>query len=136
MFNKNSKNRLKLYRSFLAEDEDETFLDKMNLKRLPSILGDSQFINAIKDRFFEQKRHIKVPDSKRLAPDGDDIINAVCKFYSIDNAQLKSEELVWMRMIADHAATAIREIIANFHHYLISTFIFNANPSFILASYP
>lgn len=88
MFAKNSKHRLKRYRSFMAEEEDETFLDRMNLKRLPSILGDSQFVNAIKDGFFEQKRHIEVPDSKRLAPDGFDIINAVCNYYSIDNVEL------------------------------------------------
>ena len=88
MFAKNSKHRLKRYRSFMAEEEDETFLDRMNLKRLPSILGDSQFVNAIKDGFFEQKRHIEVPDSKRLAPDGFDIINAVSNYYSIDNVEL------------------------------------------------
>jgi hypothetical protein len=67
---------------------DETFLDKMNLKRLPSILGDNQFINTVKERFFTQKRHIEVPESKRLAPDTKDILNAVCDFYGINKAQL------------------------------------------------
>jgi REP element-mobilizing transposase RayT len=87
-FTKNSKHQLRLYRSFMAEDENEAFLKNMNLKRLPAILGDNQFIDMIKDRFFERKRHIEVPESKRLAPDTNDIINAVCDFYSIEKAQL------------------------------------------------
>ena len=85
---RNPKQRLKLYRSFMAEEENETFLSKMNFKRLPSMLGDNQFIKTIKERFFERKRHLEVPDSKRLAPDTNDIIRAVCDLYGINNDQL------------------------------------------------
>jgi putative transposase len=52
------------------------------------VLGDNTFVNTIKERFFERKRHIEVPESKRLAPDTDDILNAVCGMYGIDKAQL------------------------------------------------
>jgi chromosomal replication initiation ATPase DnaA len=62
----------------------------MNLKRLPSILGDNQFINTVKERFFKQKRHIEVPESRRLTPEINDIINAVCAFYGIEKAQLRA----------------------------------------------
>jgi putative transposase len=88
MLTKDSKHQFQLYRSFMAEDEDKKFLDRMNLKRLPFVLGDSQFVNSIKERFFERKRHIEVPESKRLAPDTNDIIYAVCQLYAIDKAQL------------------------------------------------
>jgi REP element-mobilizing transposase RayT len=88
MFAEDSKRRLQLYRSFMAEDENETFLNRMNLNRLPNMLGDNQFINTIKQRFFVQKRHIEVPESKRLAPDSNDIIIAVCYSYGIDKDQL------------------------------------------------
>lgn len=88
MLAENSKHGLELYRSFMAEDEDKTFLDQMSLKRLPSVLGDNQFVNTIKERFFEGKRHIEVPESKRLAPEVTDIINAVCDYYGMDKAQL------------------------------------------------
>lgn len=88
MFSKDSKHQLQLYRSFMAEDEDKTFLDRMNLKRLPSVLGDNSFVTSIKERFFERKRHTEVPESKRLAPDTNDILNAVCGIYGIDKAQL------------------------------------------------
>jgi chromosomal replication initiation ATPase DnaA len=60
----------------------------MNLKGLHSVLGDNQFINTIKERFFIQKRDIEVPESKRLAPDINDILNAVCDLYGIDKTQL------------------------------------------------
>jgi chromosomal replication initiation ATPase DnaA len=42
----------------------------------------------IKDKFFERKRHIEVPESKRLAPSADRIIHAVCEHYNMDKAHL------------------------------------------------
>jgi putative transposase len=88
MFAKDSKHRLRAYRSFMAEDEDKSFLNRMSLKRLPSVLGDNPFVNSIKERFFERKRHMEVPESKRLAPGTNDIVFAVCNLYGIDKAQL------------------------------------------------
>jgi REP element-mobilizing transposase RayT len=90
MFAKDTKHRLQGYRSFMADDEDKTFLDRMNLKRLPSVLGENQFVHTIKERFFERKRHMEVPESKRLAPDTNAIIKAVCDLYAIDQAQLRA----------------------------------------------
>ena len=43
---------------------------------------------GLKERFFERKRHIEVPESKRLAPDVDDILNTVCVIYGIEKVQL------------------------------------------------
>jgi hypothetical protein len=127
MFAKNSKHRLRLYRSFMAEDEDETFLNRMNLKKLPTVLGDNQFVNTIKDRFFERKRNIEVPESKRLAPQTDDIINAVCDLYSIDKAQLHAAKrgtvnearnmaIYLLRYLRGDSLTAIGKVF-NIHSY-------------------
>jgi putative transposase len=88
MFSKDSKYLLQLYRTFMAEDKDKRFLNRMSLKRLPSVVGDSAFVNTIKERFFERKRHIEVPESKRLGPDTNDILNAVCGIYVIDKTHL------------------------------------------------
>jgi chromosomal replication initiation ATPase DnaA len=74
----------------MAEEEDKTFLDQFNLKRLPPVLGENQIINMIKEEFFERKRHIEVPESKRLAPASNAIINAFCILCDIDQAQLHS----------------------------------------------
>jgi len=88
MITKDQKQQLKGYRAFMAENESESFLEKMNLKKLPSVLGEQAFVRMIKDKFFERKRHIEVPESKRLAPSADRIINAVCMNYGMDEAQL------------------------------------------------
>jgi REP element-mobilizing transposase RayT len=88
MLSKDSKFQFKRYRSFMAEDEEKTFLDRMNLKIIPPVLGDNAFVNTIKERFFERKRYIEVPESKRLSLDTNDILHAVCGRYKIDKAQL------------------------------------------------
>jgi putative transposase len=63
-------------------------LRMLDLKNLPSILGDNPFIENLKTRFFEQKRHIEVPESKRLAPGIDRIKQVICDAYDIDKGQL------------------------------------------------
>ena len=88
MLAKESEQRQKKYRAFMGEEENETLLRILSLKKLPSILGDNQFINTLKARFFEKKRHVEVPESKRLAPSIDQIKSAICQYYTIDSEQL------------------------------------------------
>jgi putative transposase len=88
MLAKESYQRPKRYRAFMGEDEDDTLLRTLSRKKLPSILGDSQFVNALKAKFFEKKRHVEVPESKRLAPDVNQIKIAICHYYGIDESQL------------------------------------------------
>lgn len=90
MLEKNSKfgEGEKGYRRFMNEAERESFLKTMSLKKLPSVLGSSDFIDMIKAKFFERKRHVEVPQSKGLAPDVDRIIGAVCNLYGIDRTRL------------------------------------------------
>ena len=88
MLAKEPEQRQKRYRAFMGEEENETLLRILSLKKLPSILGDNQFINTLKARFFEKKRHVEVPESKRLAPSIDHIKSAICQYYAIDAEQL------------------------------------------------
>lgn len=76
------------YRKFMGESEDESLLRTLSLKKLPSVLGDSDFIDKIKNRFFEQMSHIEVPESKRLAPDMERIKQTLCDYYHITETQL------------------------------------------------
>ena len=55
------------YRAFMGEGED--LLRLLSLKKWLSILGDNQFVEQLKSRFYERKRHIEVPESQQLAPD-------------------------------------------------------------------
>ncbi|MDB4303544.1 transposase, partial [Desulfosarcina sp.] len=80
--------RIRKYRAFMAEAEDETLLRTLSLKKLPSILGDNDFVNKLKNKFFKQKQHIEVPESKRLAPEIGRIKKVLCDYYSIDEDQL------------------------------------------------
>jgi chromosomal replication initiation ATPase DnaA len=42
----------------------------------------------VKNRYFERKRHIEVPDSKSLAPDKERIQELVCRTYGITKGEL------------------------------------------------
>jgi len=88
MLDKESQQKETRYRTFMGEDEDESFLRILSLKKMPSIIGERQFVDRIKSRFFERKRHIEVPESKRLAPDIARIKLAICEYYGIDEGRL------------------------------------------------
>ena len=59
MLAKEPEQRQKRYRAFMGEEENETLLRILSLKKLPSILGDNQFINTLKARFFERNGMLK-----------------------------------------------------------------------------
>lgn len=80
--------QVRQYLKFMGESEDESLLRKLSLKKLPSILGDSDFINKIKTDFFEQRSHVEVPESKRLAPDIERIKQTLCDYYNIPESLL------------------------------------------------
>ena len=63
-------------------------LRTLSLKKLPSIPGSSDFVEKLKTKFFEQKSHMEVPESKQLAPDMERIKKTVCDYYSINETQL------------------------------------------------
>lgn len=72
----------------MGESEDESLLRTFSLRKVPSILGDSDFINKLKNIFFEQASHIEVLESKRLAPDMKRIKQTLCDYYHITETEL------------------------------------------------
>ncbi len=88
MLVKKPKEQIKRYRAFMGEDEDDDLLRLLSLKKWPSIIGDKQFIEKLKNQFFEKKRHIEVPESKQLAPDIAQIKKVICSYYNINENQL------------------------------------------------
>ena len=52
------------------------------------MLGSVKFIQWVKNKFFRQKRHMQVPDSKALAPDSETIVETICRFYKIHRDKL------------------------------------------------
>ena len=79
------------YRRFMARDEDEEIERIFSLKKLPAILGNSEFVQTIKDRFFASKLSVEVPESRQLSPVTMEAIKeAVCNAFSITDDTLGS----------------------------------------------
>ncbi len=58
-------------------------------KNLPSILGTRNFIEWIKAKYYQKKKHDEVPQSKDLAPTIIETKNAVSRCYKIDMKELE-----------------------------------------------
>ena len=79
------------YRRFMARDDDENIERVFSLKKLPTILGNSEFVQTIKDRFFAAKLSPEVPQSRQLAPvTAEDIRKAVCNVYGVEEETMNS----------------------------------------------
>jgi REP element-mobilizing transposase RayT len=88
LFTKDLKESRREYRKFMREDEGEEVSQIFQRKKLPSILGKEDFVYWVKNRFFERKVHIEVPDSKLLAPNKEGIQELVCRTYGITKGKL------------------------------------------------
>ncbi|EFK10590.1 conserved hypothetical protein [delta proteobacterium NaphS2] len=88
LFTKDLKESRREYRKFMGKDEGEEINQIFQRKKLPSILGKEDFVYWVKNRFFERKVHIEVPDSKLLAPDKEGIQELVCRTYGITKGEL------------------------------------------------
>lgn len=89
MLSEDGKQQPRMYRQFVAQEDSEEIFRIFEKKKWPSILGTEIFIEWVKDRFFDQKRHLEVPESRILAPDREKIKQFVCRTY-----QVKEEELL------------------------------------------
>ncbi|MEW6184738.1 MAG: transposase [Thermodesulfobacteriota bacterium] len=88
MLSKDRKDWRRAYNKFLMEDEGDRIIQIFQKNKNPSILGKVEYVNWVKNRFFEKKVHIEVPDSKLLAPDKERIQELVCRTYGITKEEL------------------------------------------------
>lgn len=66
-------------------EEDSGELDLIfESKKLRSALGRKESIDGIKERFFRQKKHEEVPESRTLAPDMARVKQVVCNQYQVN----------------------------------------------------
>ena len=82
------RHQLRLYEEFVAGEDAKEITGIFEKRKLPSILGSQGFINWARGRFFEKKRHIEIPDSKSLAPGGEEIRQFVCRVYQVSEQDL------------------------------------------------
>ena len=82
------RNRIKLYREFINQEDSEELINFFGKKKLPSVLGEAEFIDWVKRTFFTDKTHNQVPDSGHLAPEIERIREAVYQYYGIEKGRL------------------------------------------------
>ena len=87
-FAKKRAESIRLYRQFVSMETPEEINAILSRKKLPSIMGSKTFIDKVKGRFFSNKSHEEVPESRSLAPEVDRIIEEICKLYIVNRQEL------------------------------------------------
>jgi len=78
-----------VYRDFVKESDNDDFSAIYKKRKLPAIIGSETFLKLIKDRYFNKKRHIEVPESRLLVPEKDKIYSVVCTEYKVSIPDLQ-----------------------------------------------
>ena len=81
MFASQASKAKKAYVEFVQYADSLETIDFFNKKNLASIFGSPNFIEWVKGKFYLQKQHNEVPESRQLAPTIADIKKAVCQLY-------------------------------------------------------
>jgi putative transposase len=87
MFSDNKVECKKKYLESVLKETPEEINRIFGGKKWPSIIGSDDFIDRMKKKFFNKKRHMEVPESKLLAPDIEKIKAAVCIEYKLEEAE-------------------------------------------------
>ncbi len=89
MLNRNKSLQKAVYKDFVntADNDDVSAIYKK--RKLPAILGSEKFLLSIKDRFFTNKRHKEIPESKILVPEKSEIMSVISKEYAVSLDDLK-----------------------------------------------
>ncbi len=123
MLAKDKRQQRRVYKQFMAKENSEEIRLIFKRKKIPSVLGSERFIDWVKDRFFHQKSHEEIPESRSLAPAREKIKQEVRKAYHVSGEDLlKSKRGVFNepRNVAIYLARRLRgdelgEICKEFH---------------------
>jgi len=63
------RDRIKLYRKFINQEDSEELINFFGKKKLPSVLGEAEFIDWVRRTFFTDKTDNQVPDLRHFAPE-------------------------------------------------------------------
>jgi len=129
MLTKDKRHQRRVYKQFIAKEDSEEIYQVFDGKKFPSVLGSEGFIDWVKDRFFHQKSHEEIPESRSLAPDKEKIKQVVCRAYHVSEEDLlKSKRGIFNepRNVAIYLTRRMRgdglgEICKEFHMKRYST---------------
>jgi putative transposase len=89
MFSKTPGKAITEYKKFVQCEESEEIKNLFNTNNLPSILGSRNFVEWVKEKYYQRKKHDEVPQSKDLAPTIIEIKKVVGRCYQIDIKELE-----------------------------------------------
>jgi len=89
MLTSEAASQVNAYKHFVQMDDSKELLGMLESPKWPPFLGGKQFLDWVKQTFFEDKREKEVPDSVHLAPDLKLINDVVCDYYSIHESNLR-----------------------------------------------
>jgi hypothetical protein len=72
------------YLKFVLREDSPEVTGFFGKKNLASVFGSPEFLDWVKEKFFQVKRHREIPQSRQLAPTIAEIKKAVCLSYGIE----------------------------------------------------
>jgi len=90
LFARDRREGINTYKKFVLMESPEEINRIFSKSKFPSILGSEHFIDKVKENFFHKKRHDEIPESRRLAPDAEKIMKAICKAFGVEESLLLS----------------------------------------------
>jgi len=81
LFSKDHAESIILYKQFVTQEIPDEINKLLGRRKLPPVLGSEKFIDKVKDLFFSDKSHEEIPEATILAPDPEEIIGVVARFY-------------------------------------------------------
>jgi len=88
MLEENKSKRRQAYIDFVKQEEPETLRALYEKKKLPLLLGTKNFIDDIKQKYYDKTIIKEIPQVKELFLDKAQIEKAVCRVYQIVAAEL------------------------------------------------
>ncbi len=84
MFSDKSGVAKREYEKFVRNEDSLGVLDFFGKKNPASVFGSRDFVQWVKDKYYELKKHNEVPQSRLLAPTIDEIKEAVIRSYGVE----------------------------------------------------
>lgn len=83
-FSENKNKARKEYKKFVQCDDSENVLSFYSKKNIASCFGPKDFVEWIKNKYWQVKAHEEIPESKQLAPTLQEIKKTVSRVYDVD----------------------------------------------------
>jgi REP element-mobilizing transposase RayT len=82
------KGRLGEFVKFMGREDSAEVTQIFSKQRLPALFGPNNFIARIKEARYFNQRDYEIPESKRMVPEAETIIAAVCRYYAVEPQDL------------------------------------------------